>query len=130
MGHFYRWIVRCVCVVVITLVAAIPGHGDSLSQKRPSPQAEQQVGEALSRARAALQEAMQALGEAGQLTLDQQLPKLKDQTDKTLKSTQDLLNQWEDRLRHALEQRNERRSEALPPTPRETHTPAEVSPSI
>lgn len=116
-------------IVVISLVAAVPGHCDSLSPSTQSQAEEQQVGEALSRARNALRDAMQALGEAGQLTLDQQLPKLKDQTDKTLKSTQDLLNQWEDQLRQSLEQRK-RKSEGLPSNPQETHEPVEVSPSI
>ncbi|MBF0183635.1 MAG: hypothetical protein HQM06_04485 [Magnetococcales bacterium] len=84
----------------------------------PLPQ-EERVGEALERARNALRDAVDALSDAGRMTLDQQLPKLKAQTDKALRNTQQLLNQWESQLQQELEQRKSHPAIPLPPPDKE-----------
>ncbi|MBF0098084.1 MAG: hypothetical protein HQM04_19090 [Magnetococcales bacterium] len=86
---------RMVWLVPLFMLAA----GELLAGASPvAEQQEERIGEALHRARNALQEAAEALSEAGRLTVDQQLPKLKAQTDQALRSTQKMLKQWENQL--------------------------------
>ena len=85
---------------------------------------ERQMGEALERARNALHDAMEALGDAGRLTLDRQLPKLQEQTDQALQSTQELLNQWEGQLLQELEKQKGKK-ETKPPPPEPDEEPDE-----
>ena len=79
---------------------------------------------ALNRARDSLRDAMQALGEAGKLTLDHQLPKLKAQTDGILQDTQKLLNRWEDKIIKEIDKHRE----TLKPPPKPNK--GETLPSI
>lgn len=94
-------------------------------------QQESEVGGALAKARDSLRDAMEALAEAGRLTLDQQLPKLKEQTDQTLKSTQNLLDEWEEQLKQELKRDPDKKGPELPSSP-PTGEPKEraFSPSI
>ncbi|MBF0584079.1 MAG: hypothetical protein HQL80_07590 [Magnetococcales bacterium] len=120
-----------VSVLLLVLALFFPGAAGYADSLPPEGEPQDQVGDALSRARDSLREAMDALTEAGRLTLDHQLPKLKEQTDKTLKSTQNLLNQWEEQLRQELNNHKEKKDSDLSPlVPDEEQGRREVMPSI
>lgn len=94
-------------------------------------QQQAEVGGALAKARDSLRDAMEALAEAGRLTLDKQLPKLKEQTDQTLKSTQNLLNEWEGQLKQELQKHQDKKGSEPPlSTPGREQERREISPSI
>ncbi|WP_130471897.1 hypothetical protein [Candidatus Magnetaquicoccus inordinatus] len=115
---------------IIAFLLLLPGETASGQEgdHNPQPQ-EERTGEALQRARNALREAMDALSEAGRLTLDQQLPKLKSQTDQALRHTQQLLQQWENQLKQEMYKQKDPAPTPLPSppdeggkeTPEETH---------
>jgi hypothetical protein len=83
---------------IVWLVLSFLLAAGEVAAGAPAAQQEERMGEALHRARNALQEAVEALAEAGRLTVDQQLPKLKAQTDQALRSTQKMLKKWEGQL--------------------------------
>ncbi|MEO5348514.1 MAG: hypothetical protein H7836_02565 [Magnetococcus sp. YQC-3] len=96
----------------------------------PVQAAEPKAEEALDRARNALRDAMDALAEAGRLSLDQQLPKLREQTDQTLQDAHKLLEQWEGKLRQELEKQKKEKAPETPPVDPDTKGKAEVLPRI
>ncbi|MEO5362735.1 MAG: hypothetical protein H7838_03815 [Magnetococcus sp. DMHC-8] len=105
-------------LLLLLLSVCLPGRlAQADAAPARDPQQDERVGETLERARDALRSAVEALAEAGQLTLDKQLPKLKEQTDQTLKSTQKLLNQWEEQLLRELEKRQGKKKYDHSPSP-------------
>ena len=136
--------VSCLLISILLVVPAVSGFCESSppgnlqqnggfaqngAQNGAQEQEEKQIDNAFALASKSLCDAMQALGEAGRLTLDQQLPKLKEQTDAIMMDTQELLNKWEGQLRQEFDKR-EKGSESQPPVPGKKPLEVEVSPSI
>ena len=96
----------------------------------PAQAADPKAEEALGRARNALHDAVDALAEAGRLSLDRQLPKLLEQTDQTLKDAHKLLEQWEGKLRQELEKQKGGKGLETPPMEPDTKSKAEILPRI
>ncbi len=107
-------------IILLAALISLPGQaicGDPPSSSNTVQEEEKRVGEALEQAQKALRTAMEALAKAGQLTVDQQVPKLKEQADQTLQGTQKLLNQWEEELLHELEKRKGKKGPDHSPPP-------------
>lgn len=120
--------VFCALLPAFLVISSPSAHGEPPSSEALQQQ-EKIEEKSLEQALDALHDAMQALGKVGQLALDQQLPRLKEQTDKTLEGTQKLLNQWESWLKQTLEQHNKRSPEQQP-EPENEHKPGPLLPSI
>lgn len=91
------WLLLLLIGFPISVFAAEP------ADQLPTPPAterktEQQQEEAMAQVRNHLKNAMRALGEAGRLTFESQVPVLQDKTEEAFKETQRLLQELEQRL--------------------------------
>lgn len=104
--------------------------GETPPQSNPPPAGEpaSRQREAMGEARDHLLGAMRALGEAGRLTYESQLPVLQEKTEKALQETQRLLRELEQQLQRQDEDDGRRATE--PPGQGAPAVPERISPSI